>query len=63
MNESCPISEKRLNQHAARTNAVLVIILLFILLNTPHKWIIFVLGVDFFIRGFGNPSLSPLNSI
>ena len=58
MKEMCPISFKQVNERAARINAALVVFSIIIFIFTPYKWIIFVLAVDFFVRGFLNLSYS-----
>ncbi len=58
MDQACPISFKTVNEKAVRITAVLVVLSLAVFLFTPFKWIIFVLAVDFFIRGFIDTSYS-----
>lgn len=58
MNQLCPVSFKQIDERVSQFNAVLVIISLIFFFLTPYKWIIWVLSVDFFIRGFLNPSFS-----
>ena len=38
-------------------------LLMILFLFTPHKWLIVVLSIDFFVRGFLNPSYSFLSAI
>lgn len=58
MTEMCPISYKQLNERAAQTNAALSVLSIIFFFLTPFKWIIWVLSIDFFIRGFLDPSYS-----
>lgn len=58
MDQACPISFKTVNEKAVRINAVLVILSIALFLFTPFKWIIFILAIDFFIRGFLDTSYS-----
>lgn len=58
MNEVCPISFQQVNERAVQINAVLAVFSIMIFLFTPFKWIIFILAVDFFIRGFLDLSYS-----
>jgi len=63
MKEMCPISFKQVNERAAQINAALAIFSIIIFLFTAHKWIILILAVDFFIRGFLNLSYSFYSAI
>ena len=56
MKEMCPISFKQVN-------AALAILSIIFFFFTPYKWIILVLSIDFFIRGFLNPSYSFYSAI
>jgi hypothetical protein len=58
MKQACPISIERVDENVVRTNAVLTVLSLIIFLFTPYKWIVFVLGSDFVIRGFLNKKYS-----
>ncbi|WP_339136843.1 MAG: DUF4395 domain-containing protein [Candidatus Electrothrix sp. GW3-4] len=58
MNLMCPVSFKQINENAVRINAALAFLSILFFLLTSWKWIILVVGVDFFIRGFLNPQYS-----
>ncbi|XCN73285.1 MAG: DUF4395 domain-containing protein [Candidatus Electrothrix aestuarii] len=58
MNLMCPVSFKQINEKAVRVNAALAFLSILLFLLTPWKWIILIVGVDFFIRGFLNPQYS-----
>ena len=59
----CPISFKLVNERAAQINAALTVLFILLFLFTTYKWLIFILSIDFFIRGFLNPSYSFLGVI
>ncbi len=63
MKEMCPISFKQVNERAVQINAVLALLSIIIFFFTPYKWIILILSVDFFIRGFLNLSYSFYSAI
>ena len=52
MSQACPISFKTVNEKTVRINAVLVVLSIALFLFTPFQSIIFILGIDFCIRGF-----------
>jgi hypothetical protein len=54
----CPISCKQLNERAVQINAALSLLSIIFFFLTPFKWIILLLSIDFFIRGFLNPFYS-----
>ena len=58
MNLMCPVSFKQINENAVRINATLALLSILLFLITPWKWIILIVGGDFFIRGFLNPQYS-----
>jgi len=58
MKEMCPISSQQVNEAAVRINAALAVFSIIIFFFTPYKWIILILSIDFFIRGFLKPSYS-----
>ncbi|MCI5157780.1 MAG: DUF4395 domain-containing protein [Candidatus Electrothrix sp. AUS1_2] len=58
MNLMCPVSFKQINENAVRINAALAFLFILLFLLTPWKWIILIVGADFFIRGFLNPQYS-----
>ncbi|MCI5130052.1 MAG: DUF4395 domain-containing protein [Candidatus Electrothrix sp. EH2] len=58
MNLMCPVSFKQINENAVRINAALAFLSILLFLLTPWKWIILIVGADFFIRGFLNPQYS-----
>ncbi len=61
MREACPITKDLINEKVARFNAFIVLIAILVFIITPAKWIVFVLGADFFIRGIGLGKYSPLS--
>jgi len=63
MQEMCPISFKQVNERAVQINAVLTVLSIILFFFTSYKWIVLVLTVDFFIRGFLNPSYSFYSAI
>ena len=58
MREVCPISFEQINERVAQMNAALVVFSLLVFMFTSFKWIILIICIDFFIRGFFNPSYS-----
>ena len=58
MKKMCPISSHQVNEAAVRINAALAVFFIIIFFFTPYKWIILILSIDFFMRGFLNPSYS-----
>ncbi|MCI5139092.1 MAG: DUF4395 domain-containing protein [Candidatus Electrothrix sp. AR1] len=58
MNLMCPVSFKQINENAVRINAALAFLSILLFLLTPWKWLILIVGADFFIRGFLNPQYS-----
>ena len=56
--DACPISFGVINERVARVNGALTVLSLIVFLFTPFKAIVLILGADFFIRGFLNPSFS-----
>ena len=58
MKQMCPISFKQINERAGQLNAALAVLSVILFFLTPYKWIILFLAIDFFIRGFLNPSYS-----
>ena len=61
MREACPITKDIINEKVARLNAFIVLITILVFVITPAKWIVFILGADFLIRGFGLGKYSPLS--
>ncbi|MCB2145748.1 MAG: DUF4395 domain-containing protein [Deltaproteobacteria bacterium] len=58
MKAICPLSFRQVNERAVQINAALALLSILIFFFTPYKWIIFLLSIDFLIRGFLNPSYS-----
>lgn len=54
----CPISLKSVNERVAQINAALTVAVVVLFLFTPNIWLITILGADFLIRGFLNPTYS-----
>jgi len=63
MGKMCPISFRLVNEKAVQINAALAILSFMFFFFTSHKWIILVLSIDFFIRGFLNPSYSYYSAV
>lgn len=63
MREACPISNQQVNEKAARLNALIVLAALISFLWTKAPWIVLLLGIDFFLRGFSKPSFSFISAI
>lgn len=58
MNEVCPVSVRQVDEKVAQMNAALVVCSLMLFVVTPYRWFILILAMDFFIRGFLDPSYS-----
>lgn len=58
MNGMCPISVRLADEKVAQMNAALAVLSLLFFLFTPYRWVILLLAVDFFIRGFFDPAYS-----
>lgn len=63
MKTMCPISLTSVNERVAQINAALTVVVLLLFLVTPYKWLIVILGIDFFIRAFLNPAHSYLAAV
>ena len=63
MKKMCPISFKQVNERAVQINAALAVLSIIFFVFTPYKWIILILAIDFFIRGFLSPSYSFYSAI
>lgn len=63
MNQSCPISKDLINEKVARLNGLFTLIAMLLFVFAVAKWIIFVIGVDFFLRAFGVPRYSPVSAV
>jgi hypothetical protein len=64
MAKFCPINNKQTDEHVVRLNALLVVSLLLLVVIAPLlRWLIALVAADFAIRGFRNPSYSPLVQI
>lgn len=63
MKITCPIAFKQVNARAVQINAALAVLLMLLFFFTPYKWIIVVLSIDFFVRGFLNSSYSFFNAV
>ena len=59
----CPVSFKQVNENAVRITAALAAVSILLFLFTSWKWIILIVMVDFFIRGFLNPCYSLFGNI
>ncbi len=63
MNETCPISKDEINENVARMNGLFTLIAMLLFVFAVAKWIIFVIGVDFFLRALGMPRYSPMSAV
>jgi len=61
MPASCPISTKQLNEKSIRIGAGLVLLLTVSAIVFHNIWIVIILTVDFFIRGFTRYPISPVS--
>ena len=52
MQEMCPLSFEQVNERAVQINATLAFCSILIFFFSPYKWVIFILAIDFLIRGF-----------
>ena len=59
----CPIAFKQVNERAVQINAALAVVIMLLFFFTPHRWLIVILSIDFFVRGFLNSSYSFFNAI
>jgi len=55
----CPISDKRINENVARTNAFLTVVVLIAYLFTSNTFVAAFLLIDFLLRGFELSQYSP----
>lgn len=60
MTTECPVSLERVDERAARAGALLVLGVTFAILLTPFSFLAAALAVDFFLRAFVSPKLSPI---
>src|SRR3989339_2047953 len=60
----CPISDKKVNEHVARVNAIITVLLLLGFIVTHNIYAIVFLVIDFFLRsvGFSKYSLIAISS-
>ncbi|MEJ2155111.1 MAG: DUF4395 domain-containing protein [Desulfobacteraceae bacterium] len=58
MEKFCPISLNRINERTAQCNAAAAVLFTLLFFFTPLKWVLWILSIDFFIRGFLNPAYS-----
>lgn len=61
MSQVCPISCHQVNERVAQVNAIFTVIGMLAFILTPAKWIIILLTLDFFVRGFLKPAYSLFN--
>ena len=55
----CPVSDKRINEHIARTNALFAVVFILAYVFKSNELIILLLLVDFLLRGFELSAYSP----
>lgn len=63
MGEQNLMVERQVNEKVARMNAFIVIIASVFFIFTPAKWVLIVMGIDFFLRGFIKPKYSPIGRV
>jgi Domain of unknown function (DUF4395) len=63
MDSSCPISDTQLNEKSIRIGAGLVLCLTVFAIIFHNIWIVILLAIDFFIRGFTRYPISPVSFI
>lgn len=63
MSEQNLIVERQVNEKVARMNAFIAVIAALLFIFTPAKWVIIVMGIDFFLRGFIKPKYSPIGRV
>lgn len=59
----CPISFHGVNKNVARLNAFSTFLTMCAYLFTSFKFIVILLAIDFFIRGYIDPKSSPVSTI
>lgn len=60
---SCELPKGQVNQKVARANAFFTLILSLLFIFTNAKWIIYIMVIDFLIKGFIGPKFSPISRI
>ncbi|HEY3445877.1 MAG TPA: DUF4395 domain-containing protein [Myxococcales bacterium] len=60
MSVECPVSFETVDEKSARGVALVVVAATALFIATPFKWIAAILAVDFFLRAFVTPKVSPL---
>ena len=63
MTKMCPVAFNQVNERGVQINAALAVFSIIAFLFTPYKWIILVLSIDFFVRGFLDQSFSLYSAI
>lgn len=56
----CPVSSVMIDERKSRLNAALSLLVLIIYFIIPSFWLVFFLGIDFALRGFGRGAYSPI---
>lgn len=57
----CPVSSEKVNEKVVRSNALFTAaILIWVLFWPPLQWLVGLVAADFFIRGFGQSTYSPV---
>ena len=59
MNAICPVSFEKVNENAVRITAIQTVLAILLFLFSSWKWIILIVTVDFYLRGFGKAKYSP----
>jgi hypothetical protein len=63
MKKLCPISTKLINEYTCRLNALFTIVVLVLILYAKLYWLLPIISIDLFIRGFIDSQYSLLNQI
>ncbi len=60
MSVECPVSFEAVDERSARGVALVMLAGTLVFLATPFKWIAALLALDFFVRAFVTPRISPI---
>lgn len=61
MLQFCPVNSEKVNEKVVRSNALITVtLLLLVLFWPPAIWLVGLLSLDFFIRGFVGSAYSPI---
>ena len=60
MANACPIAYFNVDEKVVRTSAFITLVMALVFIFTSWKWVIFVLTLDFLLRGFFKGKASPI---